>query len=271
VTTAAQPAGAAAGQPGELLDSLAGSLAATVPESALEIGRDRGLADRLAGRPGRVTRLAVTGPELTLSLARDHRGRLVAGTARVVRGVTISRQQMAVAPWLELLAGQLHALAATTATDDAAVGAMLSALGVAGPADDVSVPESDVAGGLRALPARLTGRLPEQAQQATMRICELLLEALPRVTGTGAQEYLVRRAGTDYLPRTLRGYLALPAEWARSTPIDGNRTPADVLVTQLAALEQAARSMLDAALAADSDALLANGRFLADRFGSGSL
>jgi len=91
------------------------------------------------------------------------------------------------------------------------------------------------------------------------------------VHGGGEQEYLVRRAATDYLPRTLRSYLALPAEWARNTPIDGAKTAADLLLAQLAALEQACRGILDAAVAADSAALLANGRFLADRFPTGGL
>jgi hypothetical protein len=252
--------------PAELLETLAGALAGTVPDGVLTVDRDRSLSDRLAGRPGRIARLEVTGPELTLTLTRDGAGRVSGQSARVVRRVVISRQEVPVGQWLDLLGGQLHALSAMSAADDAAVASTLAALGVREPAADVAVLESDVEGGLRALPARVTGRLPAEAEQATERICELLLQALPRVSGGGEQEFLVRRAATDYLPRTLRSYLSLPTEWARTTPIDGPRTAADVLVSQLAALEQASRSMLDAALAADGDALLANGRFLADRF-----
>ena len=252
--------------PGHLLEALADSLAGTVAAAALEVERDRSLADRLAGRPGRATRVQLTGPELTLTLTRDDAGRVLGQAARVVRRVVISRQEVSVARWLDLLAEQLHALAAMSAADEAAVGSVLAGLGVQEPAADVAVPEHDVDAGLRALPARLAGRVPAEAEQATIRICGLLLQALPRVSGGGEQEYLVRRAATDYLPRTLRSYLSLPADWARTTPIDGSRTAADVLISQLAALEQAAAGMLDAALSADSAALLANGRFLADRF-----
>jgi hypothetical protein len=252
--------------PADQLETLAGALAGTVPDGVLTVDRDRSLSDRLAGRPGRITKLELVGPELTLTLAQDGAGRISGQAVRVVRRVVISRQEVSVRQWLDLLAGQLHALSAVSAADDAAVVSMLAALGVQEPAADVAVLESDVEGGLHALPARLAGRLPVEAEEATTRICALLLEALPRVSGGGEQEYLVRRAATDYLPRTLRTYLSLPTDWARTTPIDGSRTAADVLLSQLAALEQAARSMLDAALAADGDALLANGRFLADRF-----
>jgi len=256
-----------AGTDRHLLDTLAGSLPKALPEGSFQVERDRSLADRMAGRPGTVVRLEVTGPELTLSLVRERGGRVQGQSARVVRGVVISRQPVGVAQFLDLLAGQLRALAATAAADDAAVGSMLASLGVQEAGGDVRVPESDVEGGLRGLPARVAGRLPPAGEQAVARICDLLLQALPRVSGTGDQEYLVRRCATDYLPRTLRGYLSLPAEWARTTPIDGDRTATDVLLVQLAALEQAAGSMLAAALDADSNALLANGRFLTDRFG----
>jgi hypothetical protein len=75
---------------------------------------------------------------------------------------------------------------------------------------------------------------------------------------------------TRYLPDTLRAYLVLPADWAADVPVDGSRTATDLLREQVATLEDVARRVRDATVAGDAAALLANGRFLAERFPAGS-
>src|SRR4051794_13353618 len=253
-----------------LAERLPAALPDGVAEAVLEIERERSMGDRLAGRPGTVSALRVRGPEYVLALRMQGR-RLVPEAQREVRGVVIARQTPPLAAWLELLSGQLHALAVEAAGDAAAVSRSLAALGVAEPGSDLAVPEADVAGGLRALPLRLTGRAPDDVVATVQRIANALLDTLPRVAGSLQQEQTVLRTATDYLPRTLQAYAALPAGWAGTHRLPDGTTPLDALRSQLAVLEQATARMNGAAVGADASALLANGTFLADRFARSSI
>ena len=260
--------------PQALLDGLAERLPAALPpqvaDAALEVERDRSMGDRLAGRPGRVTQVRLRGPEHVLTLRLAGR-RLVAEAQREVRGVVIARQTPPLAAWLDLLAGQLHALAAEAAGDAAAVTRTLAGLGVAEPASDLTVDPVDVPGGLHALPLRLEGRVPPDVVAQVGRIAGLLAGTLPRVAGAFEQEQTVVRTATDYLPSTLQAYAALPPQWAESHRLPDGRTALEALEEQLDVLEQAVTRMHDAAVATDARALLANGAFLADRFATSSL
>ncbi len=260
--------------PAALLEALADRVPAALPpqvaDAALEVERDRSMGDRLAGRPGRVALVRLRGPEHVLTLRFDGR-RLVAEALREVRGVVIARQTPALAAWLELFAGQLHALAAEAAGDSAAVTRTLAALGVAEPASDLAVDAADVPGGLRALPLRLAGRVPPDVVARVERVTGLLADTLPRVAGAFEQEHAVRRTATDYLPRTLQAYAALPRPWAETHRLADGSTPLEALTGQLEVLEQAVTRMHDAAVGDDATALLANGSFLADRFATSSL
>jgi hypothetical protein len=195
----------------------------------------------------------------------------VAEAQREVRGVVIARQTPPLAEWLDLLAGQLHALVVEAAGNAAAVTRALTALGVTEPGSDLAVDPADVADGLRQLPLRLTGRVPDDVVAAVRRIADLLVDTLPRVAGSLQQEQTVLRTATDYLPRTLQAYVALPGQWATSHRLPDGGTPLTALQAQLALLEQAVTRMRDAAVTADASALLANGAFLADRFAVSSL
>jgi hypothetical protein len=269
------PPSAGTGQdPRALLAGLAERIPTALPEgvadAVLEVDRDRSMGDRLAGRPGTVTSLQLRGPEWVLAL-RLHGKRLAAEAQREVRGVVIARQTPPLADWLDLLAGQLSALAVEAAGNAAAVTRALAALGIAEPGSDLVVDPSDVLGGLRQLPLRLAGRAPDDVAAAVRRIADLLVDTLPRVAGSLQQEQTVLRTATDYLPRTLQAYVALPPQWAASHQLPDGRTPLIALQAQLALLEQAVTRMRDAAVSADASELLANGAFLADRFAVSAL
>jgi hypothetical protein len=255
--------------PRDLLEGLAERLPAALPagvaDAVLEVERERSMGDRLAGRPGSVSALRLRGPEYVLALRLEGR-RLVAEAQREVRGVVIARQTPPLGAWLDLLAGQLHVLAVEAAGDAAAVTRTLAALGVAEPGSDLAVDPADVADSLRALPLRLSGRAPDDVVDTVRRIADTLLDTLPRVGGSFEQEQAVLRTATDYLPRTLQAYAALPAQWAQTHRLPDGGTPLDALRGQLSVLEQATTRMHDAAVGADASALLANGTFLADRF-----
>jgi hypothetical protein len=83
--------------------------------------------------------------------------------------------------------------------------------------------------------------------------------------------YLIRQTALDYLPSALSAYLALPRIYAERRPTMRGQTPHDVLLEQLALMDSKMREAADAKLAHDSQRLLENGRFIADRFGSSSL
>ena len=63
----------------------------------------------------------------------------------------------------------------------------------------------------------------------------------------------------------------MPADWAIEHVFPDGTTPAQALISQLSALEGAAKNMRDAAVDHDASALLINGRFLADRFATSRL
>src|SRR6185312_718847 len=174
---------------------LPAALPAGVADAVLEVERERSMGDRLAGRPGSVSALRLRGPEYVLALRMQGR-RLVTEAQREVRGVVIARQTPPLPAWLELLAGQLHALAVEAAGDAAAVSRSLAALGVAEPGSDLAVDASDVAGGLRALPLRLASRMPEDVVEVVRRVAETLVDTLPRVSGSFEQEQTVLRTAT---------------------------------------------------------------------------
>ena len=110
------------------LDSYHRVLSATVsdllPVGMVEVDRERTMKDRMAGREGRATSIRIRLGERTLELVTSH-GRLVATVAREVRGVVISRQEISVAEWTQLLAQYLAQLAAQSADARVALSKLL--------------------------------------------------------------------------------------------------------------------------------------------------
>lgn len=90
------------------------TLGEALPAGMVRVERDRSLSDRLAGRPGRVVRLSVTGTGRRLVL--DAAGRSVRATVvREVRGVVIARDEVDLAGWLDVLAAEVTAAARSSA------------------------------------------------------------------------------------------------------------------------------------------------------------
>ena len=104
------------------------SLGEALPPGMVEVERERGLADRLAGRPGRPVELRVHTPERLLVL-RGGRYGVEAEIHHRVRGVVLGRDQVGVEAWLRALAAELTALAGRDAAARAALGRVLGAGG----------------------------------------------------------------------------------------------------------------------------------------------
>ena len=75
---------------------------------------------------------------------------------------------------------------------------------------------------------------------------------------------------TDYLPEAIGGYLRLPRQFADSRPVDHGKTSLMILIDQLDLLGATMDKVFDAVCRADADALVAHGRFLAEKFGNAS-
>ena len=256
---------------GDLIASVTRTLPAEVMDRVLVVDRTRTLADRFARRDGTITQVRLTGTNESLTLSYEAGPHWSAEWARVYRGATISQHPMTLGEWLTAFAGQVAALAAEAAGDSAAGSRALQTLGIEPAGSEIRVSESTLDGDLLTLPARLGSRVPAEAIAAVRRIAELLVDTLPRVAGQGEAEVIVRRTAMVYLPDTLRAYLSLPADWAVEHVFPDGTTPGQALISQLTALEEAAKRMRNAAVEHDASALLINGRFLADRFAQSRL
>jgi len=101
------------------------------------------------------------------------------------------------------------------------------------------------------------------------RKVDVLLSYADRFPPFSQDLYLVRQTATDYLPRTISAYLALPKQTAAEKPlIAGGRTAYQELKAQLDLLDSKLDDIAQDLQRQDTDRLLANRRFLEDRFGS---
>lgn len=115
--------------------------------------------------------------------------------------------------------------------------------------------------------------VPGPVASRVARVTRVVRDAIPRLDRLGAgspQAYSVMATATDYLPEAVGGYLRLPREWANSRPVDGGRTSLMVLIDQLDLLARTMDQVLDAVNRSDAAALVAHGRFLAEKFGPAS-
>ena len=112
------------------------------------------------------------------------------------------------------------------------------------------------------------GRLPLGAVVAARRVTDVLAEVVDTSEVRPLDVYAtisVRGAVTDYLPTTLRTYLAVDKDLVDVRRPSGS-TPTESLMEQLDALEGSALAVLEAVQAQDVDALMTQGSFLRTKF-----
>jgi hypothetical protein len=117
-----------------------------------------------------------------------------------------------------------------------------------------------------------SGRLPSDVQIKVTEIRRQIIELLPRTTAmsVGSEDlYVIERTATDYLPATLQAYLTLPEPSATTQVLRDGKTPVELLRAQLQLLDDRLDEIAEAVREQDSDRLVANGRFLEERFGRG--
>ncbi|WP_433009649.1 hypothetical protein [Kribbella sp. CA-294648] len=116
------------------------------------------------------------------------------------------------------------------------------------------------------------GAVPAVVASRVNRVVRIVRETIPRLGNLGgsAQAYSVMATATDYLPEAIGGYLRLPRQWADSRPVDRGKTSLMILIDQLDLLGSTMDKVFDAVNRADAAALIAHGRFLQEKFGTGS-
>jgi hypothetical protein len=121
---------------------------------------------------------------------------------------------------------------------------------------------------------QIQGKVPPIVEARVSRIVATVRETIPRLNQLGAgsrDAHSVMATATSYLPEALGGYLRLPRSYADRRPVDGGKTSLMVLVDQLDLLAATMDDIFDAVCRSDAEALVAHGRFLAEKFGHGSL
>lgn len=114
-------------------------------------------------------------------------------------------------------------------------------------------------------------RLPGEARARLGALHLRTEEALSYLKERGLDEaepgFLVRQIAGDYAPGAVRAYLQLPPSLAGVAQLQGQKTGRDLLNEQLDTLLNAVRDVMVDATQAGAQAMLAHGRFLADKFG----
>lgn len=132
----------------------------------------------------------------------------------------------------------------------------------------------DVRKSLRLIQSSVTGSVNKAVAARVDNICQLIESLLPRVGAagdSGEERFVLVRTATDYLPRTLEPYLRLPRMYADHKIVSDGKTATQVLCEQLDVMFRQLEDIGDAIAQSDTDRLLANGRFLSERFGQRGL
>ena len=134
--------------------------------------------------------------------------------------------------------------------------------------------DAEILAGLARFQSQIKGRVPAAVDARVARVARRVSDCIPRLSELGpmnAQAHAVLRTATSYLPEAVAGYLRLPRDFADKRPVQNGKTSLVVLCDQLDVLAAKMDEVFDAVCRADADALIAHGRFLAEKFGANSL
>ena len=130
---------------------------------------------------------------------------------------------------------------------------------------DASLSVAEIQAELRRMLSSIKGRVEPDVQARVASIVGAIAEALPRL-GEGEALFTVRQMAVDYHPSTLDAYVKLPPAYRRLHPVQNGKSAHAVLDEQLTLLDQKMQDILVSVNENDTQALLANGRFLKEKF-----
>ncbi|SOC52113.1 hypothetical protein [Ornithinimicrobium cerasi] len=111
--------------------------------------------------------------------------------------------------------------------------------------------------------------LPSAVVARAGRVVDTVRDTVPRLRRISGSDlgYTVVATATDYLPEAIGAYQRLPRRYADTRPVDGGKTSLMVLVDQLDLLGVTLDRVFDAVYRDDARELVAQGRFIAEKFG----
>jgi hypothetical protein len=133
-----------------------------------------------------------------------------------------------------------------------------------------STDSKDAIRSLEEIQRRIRRRVPDPVARRVKYISASIIDSLRRADslGEGSSEvYGLVKTATDYLPTALQTYLDLPRNYADRKVVVEGKTPLILLVEQLDLLMEKMDEIAEAVNRADSDKLIAHGRFLDEKFG----
>jgi hypothetical protein len=139
---------------------------------------------------------------------------------------------------------------------------------------DAAQDAAEVRDGLQRLLRAIKGKVADDLYAKVVSIQASILgtlEAEGAANEADPNVYLIRQAALTYLPEAFSTYLRMPRVMAERRAIADGRTPHDVLLDQLSLMDRRLEDVADDIARHDSDKLLANGRFLAEKFGTSAL
>lgn len=112
--------------------------------------------------------------------------------------------------------------------------------------------------------------LPSVVTARGQRVVDTVRDTVPRLAKLSGSDlgYTIIATATDYLPEAIGGYQRLPRRYADTRPVDGAKTSLMVLVDQLDLLGLTMDRVFDAVFRDDARELVAQGRFIAEKFGA---
>lgn len=123
---------------------------------------------------------------------------------------------------------------------------------------------------IRRLDTLIAGARPHLAgdtQPHLQSLRESIVEVLPKLVGSDHPElFTVKETVLRYLPETLANYLELPPMFRNTRVLKDGKTARTLLAEQLALLDASMRDVVANVAASDAQALVANGKFLEQRF-----
>jgi hypothetical protein len=162
--------------------------------------------------------------------------------------------------WFLIVAGS-YGVGALAARDSGALQTQLSG----------QMSAQDAVTAVGKLAAESQKRLPPDIATLVGEIAVSVSTVLPRLAARNVVDATfadVRSTATTYLPDTLNAYLTVPAAYRNTATIRDGKTARQIVVEQLTILAAKMKEIEQNAIQDDAQSLLANGRFLKERFAS---
>ena len=134
---------------------------------------------------------------------------------------------------------------------------------------DSQMDEKAILDALEGMMKTVRKKAPKEVLAILESIRQSFTDILPRLAnnaGTPYEVHVIRQTALVYLPEMLETYLALPPAFARLHPVKDGKTATRILVEQLELLDTEMKKLSEDILRDDTEALLAHGAFLKEKF-----